>query len=285
MVLNMDEIKSDKKVLKYPRIENAVAFVGQNGAPFRRALVGITYPFPDYSVVRGTGHRVNVFELVLEGEGEVMLSGVWKRVKAGDIYVLLEGEEHRYRSDPTSPMKKIWVNYEAEYISSMLSAYGIGSGIYRSEGARRYFERVYEATQRGSADAYIYYAIAECIHGIIHSVAAEMRQTEGADAYRIREALNGAVYEKITLDDLAATLHISKSNIIRVFKKQYGVTPYEYLIGLKIDTSKLLLKNTHMTIGEIAERVQISDQHYFSTLFLERVGLRPKDYRKAKQGK
>ena len=167
----------------------------------------------------------------------------------------------------------------------MLTAYGIGSGIYRSEGARRYFERVYEATQSGSTDAYIYYTIAECIHGIIHSVASEMRQNEGADAHRIREALNSAVYEKLTLDELSATFHISKSNIIRVFKKQYGVTPYEYLIGLKIDTAKLLLKNTHMTVGEIAERVQISDQHYFSSLFLERVGMRPKDYRKAKQGK
>ena len=281
----MNELKNEKKVLKYPRIENAVAFVGQNGAPFRRALVGVTYPFPDYSVSRGTGHRVNVFELVLEGEGAVMLGGVWKRVREGDIYILREGEEHRYRSEPASPMKKIWVNYEAEYVSSMLTAYGIESGIYHSEGARRYFERVYEATQRGSADAYVYYTISECIHGIIHSVAAEMRETEGADAYRIREALNAAVYEKLTLDGLSDRFHISKSNIIRVFKKQYGITPYEYLIGLKIDTAKLLLRNTHMTIGEIAERVQISDQHYFSSLFLARVGKRPKDYRKEKQGK
>ena len=37
--------------------------------------------------------------------------------------------------------------------------------------------------------------------------------------------------------------------------------------------------------GEIAERVQISDQHYFSSLFLERVGMRPKDYRKVKREK
>ena len=264
----MKEYAIGNRELKYPQRENAVAFVGQNGAPFKRALVGITYPFPDYSVARGSAHNINVFEIVLEGEGEVMLDGIWRRVKADDIYILRQNEEHRYRSDPISPMKKIWVNYEADYISSMLTAYGIESGIYHSEGARRYFERVYESTQCGSVDNYVYYTISECIHGIIHSVASEMRQTEGADAYRIREALNAAVYERLTLDELSDELHISKSNIIRVFKKQYGVTPYEYLLGLKIDTAKLLLRNTHMTVGEIAERVQISDQHYFSSLFL-----------------
>ena len=278
----MSELKVNQRNVKYPKLENAVAFVGQNGAPFKRALVGVTYPFPDYSVSRNGDHKVNVFEYVLEGEGDVLIGGEWSHVKSGDIYILRQGEEHRYRSDPASPMKKIWVNYEADYISHMLSAYGIESGIYRSEGARRHFERVYEATQHGTTDAYVYYTIAECIHGIIHLVASEMRQTEGADAHMIREALNSAVYEKLTLDQLSESFHISKSNIIRVFKKQYGITPYEYLIGLKIDTAKLLLKNTHMTIGEIAERVQISDQHYFSSLFLDRVGMRPKDYRNAK---
>lgn len=281
----MNEMRPVQKTVKYPKLENAVAFVGQNGAPFKKALVGITYPFPDYSVSRTALHKINVFEYVLEGCGEVFVQGEWKRVQAGDIYILRQSEEQHYRSDAASPMKKLWVNYEAEYISSMLDAYGIESGIYRSEGAKRYFETVYEATKRGNTDTYVYYTISECIHGIIHSVAAEMMKSSGADACRIREALNAAVYEKLTLDELAITLHISKSNIIRVFKKQYGMTPYEYLIQLKIDTAKLLLRNTHMTVGEIAERVKISDQHYFSSLFLDRVGVRPKDYRNAVKSK
>lgn len=281
----MNELKTKQREVKYPKLENAAAFVGQNGAPFHRALVGITYPFPEYSVKRSSAHKINVFELVLEGEGEVFLDGAWQRVREGDIYILRQNEEQAYRSDPASPMKKIWVNYEAEYISSMLDAYGIASGIYHSEDAKRYFERVYEATQRGNTDSYVYYTVSECIHGIIHSVASEKQRSEGADVYRIREALNAAVYGKLTLDELSEQLHISKSNIIRVFKKHYGVTPYDYLLGLKLDTAKLLLRNTQMTIREIAERVQINDQHYFSSLFLARVGIRPRDYRRAKQGK
>ncbi|MBQ9116085.1 MAG: AraC family transcriptional regulator [Clostridia bacterium] len=275
----MSNMTDQSRNLKYPQRENAVALVGQNGVPFKRAIIGITYPISDYSVRRPETTVINLFEYVLEGEGEVLLRGKWQRVQAGDMYILRQGEEHVYRSCADSPMKKIWINYTADYMPAFMDAYGIESGIYRTEHARRYFDRIYDHAQDRVADNYVCLSVAECIHGIIHSIALEKKENDGTDVYKIREALNAAIYEKLSLDQLAAQLHISKSNIIRVFKKHYGITPYEYLIGLKIDTAKLLLKNTQMTIGEIAERVQISDQHYFSSLFLSRVGVRPKDYR------
>ena len=124
--------------------------------------------------------------------------------------------------------------------------------------------------------------MASCVNHIVHTIATEQQQ-EGGDAYRICMALHAAVYETLSLDELADSLHISKSNVIRVFKKQYGVTPYEYLLGLKMDAAKLLLRNTQMTIKEIAQLVKIGDAHYFSSLFLSRVGMRPRDYRLAKR--
>ena len=257
----------------------AAAFVGQNGTPFKRAIVGITYPFSEYCVYRDASADINLFEYVLEGEGEVFISGEWRRVQAGDTYILRQNEVHSYRSEAACPMKKLWINYTAEYMPSFLSAYGIESGIYKSEGVKRYFERAYECAQRVVSDSYSVYNIAECINSIVHTLALERSKENNDDVYRIKHALDSSVYEKLSLDQLSAALHISKSNIIRIFKKSYGMTPYDYLLGLKIDTAKLLLKNTHMTVGEISERVQISDQHYFSSLFLERVGLRPKDYR------
>lgn len=100
-----------------------------------------------------------------------------------------------------------------------------------------------------------------------------------ADGFVIREALAAAVYEKRNLDDIAAELHMSKSNMIRVFKREYGTTPYEFLLGEKIDAAKLLLKNTRMKVSEIADRVCVADEHYFSALFLKRTGMRPGAYR------
>ena len=268
---------------KNPRFrEHAVAFIAENGVPFNNALIGITYPDPEYKIKRSASNPITVFEYVLEGEGEIFLNGKWLTVSAGDIYILRRGEDHYYRSSARSPWKKLWINYVADYLLAFLDAYGINSGIYRCENAKAYFLQLFELTKVENGGKNVHLTIAELVHKIVHALASE-RLTETSDEYRIREALNASVYEKLSLDELAAKLHISKSNIIRVFKKSYGVTPYEYLITLKIATAKLLLKDTKMTVKEIADKLCIADEHYFSSLFLERVGMRPRDYRNKKR--
>lgn len=266
--------------VKYPQKEEAVAIVAQNNTPFHDVIIGITYPYADYRVKRNGTDAVNVFEYILEGEGEILLDGKWHHAAAGDIYVLRQMEPHEYHSDPKNPWKKIWINYTASYISAFLDAYGIESGIYRAENARVYFEQLFSYTKGDGSYMPSNYDIAATVHCIIHAIASS-RKDERTPERIIREALDSAVYEKLNLDALADALHMSKSNVIRIFKKHYGVTPYEYLISLKITTAKVLLKNTRMTIREIAGRLCIADEHYFSSLFLAKVGMRPREYRKA----
>ena len=279
-VWNMSKIKISYGAVSYPDKEKAFAIVTEAGIPFVNATVGITNPSPDYQISRSKDTPVNVFEYVLDGEGELYLEGKWKRVSGGDIYILRQGEAHRYRSNPRDPWKKLWINYVADYISPLLDAYGIKSGVYSAKDARTYFEQALEYASGGAPYTNVSYNIAQCVYNIINTVALES-SSENSDRYRIREALNGSVYEKADLDVISERLHISKSNIIRIFKKSYGVTPYEYLVSLKIATAKILLKDTQMTIKEIAEKLCFSDEHYFSNVFLRRTGSRPREYRRS----
>jgi transcriptional regulator GlxA family with amidase domain len=95
----------------------------------------------------------------------------------------------------------------------------------------------------------------------------------------MRRILASYVHKKLNLDELAESLHMSKSNIIRIFKKKYNVTPYEYVISLRIETAKILLRDTKLSIREIADKLVFFDEHYFSSLFLKKVGVRPGIYR------
>ena len=52
---------------------------------------------------------------------------------------------------------------------------------------------------------------------------------------------------------------------------------------LKVNTAKILLKDTKMQIREIAEKLSICDEHYFSALFKSRTGTTPREYRSGRK--
>ena len=75
---------------------------------------------------------------------------------------------------------------------------------------------------------------------------------------------------------------MSKTQIHRLFKEEYGVSPIRYLIDRKIEISKKLLENEGLKISEIAEALSFSDARHFSKTFFRREGLLPSEYRKQK---
>lgn len=263
----------------YPEKEKVFAFIPSTLSPFKRVEIGSTEPMENYHIRRNGIQNYTVIEYIISGKGEVIANGQKRSAKAGDVFILIEGESHFYRSDPSDPFKKIWIKYEADYTVPFLKAYCVGSGVYRAEGARTYFERLQKLPETKLTESEVAFMVSECINKIIYLAASSKSIDAGCDEVRIREALDTSVYQKIDLDSLAEKLHISKSNIIRKYKKRYGITPYEYLLNLKIENAKIMLKSTNMNVREIAERLCISDEHYFSSLFFRRVGMRPLAYR------
>ncbi len=276
----MRNIEPNVHYPKFPQKEKAYALIPVEHTPFQHAVVGITYPAADYHIDRKSNSSINVFEFVLAGEGEILLDGVWKKATAGCLYLLRSGEEHHYRSTPQNPWHKLWINYSADYLAPFLDAHGVRSGIYPAPEAQKYFDLALNAAKRGTPRAEACRTIADCIHRLVSIAAIREGAEKESDVYRIREELDAALYQKLDLNTLCEKLHISKSNIIRLYKKHYGVTPYEYLLNAKIEAAKALLGNTQLPIKEIAERLHISDEHYFSTLFLRRTGIRPGDFRR-----
>ena len=273
--------QESKLYAKYPERESLYVIAGAKAAPFESAVVGITYPFPDYSISRTESNRITVLEYVLEGEGEITVGSKRFRVKAGQMYLLRANEAHHYRASAQAPWKKLWINYTAAYISPYLDALGMQSFSVDCPKAKRYFEDAFRAASESQPREELCRTVTDAVHGAIFE--AHLALFHGgtiSDSRRIREALDGALYTSITLDELSERLCISKSNIIRVFKKSYGVTPYEYLMEEKIKAAKLLLGDSRLSVAAIADRLAIRDAHYFSTLFSRRVGMSPSEYRK-----
>lgn len=84
----------------------------------------------------------------------------------------------------------------------------------------------------------------------------------------------------ITLEDLANSANVSKSECLRCFKTSMQTTPYKYLIELRLSKAAVLLKNSNAPIGHIAERVGFHQISHFGKCFKEKTGYSPSEYRK-----
>lgn len=87
--------------------------------------------------------------------------------------------------------------------------------------------------------------------------------------------------EDITLDDLAQSAGVSKSECLRCFKLSMQDTPYHYLLEYRLQVAADLLTNSALSIGEVAQAVGFQTQSHFGKLFKARIGCSPKDYRAA----
>jgi transcriptional regulator GlxA family with amidase domain len=102
---------------------------------------------------------------------------------------------------------------------------------------------------------------------------------EKAQAY-IEENLN----ERISFEELASKLAISRRNFDRRFIKATGNTPVEYLQRVKVELAKRTLEKGRKTIFEVMNDVGYSDDKAFREVFKKITGLSPLDY-KAKYNK
>lgn len=92
--------------------------------------------------------------------------------------------------------------------------------------------------------------------------------------------LIGELYaEKLTLRDVATSIHINESYLSKLFKKELGVGFTDYLNTLRIQKSVELLSQTDMNLLEIAGQVGFEDQSYFTKVFKKVTGKTPRQFK------
>ncbi|MUK40563.1 helix-turn-helix domain-containing protein [Aliivibrio fischeri] len=84
---------------------------------------------------------------------------------------------------------------------------------------------------------------------------------------------------KITIAQLASTVFLGESQFYAIFKQEFGLTPHQYIVTKRIEYSKKLLRESTLTVGEIAQQAGFANQSAFSHAFMKKVGDSPSHYR------
>lgn len=90
--------------------------------------------------------------------------------------------------------------------------------------------------------------------------------------------LEGRLSEDFLLEDCADHVGITPRQIQRLFRRYLGVTPVQYLNGLRLQHGRLLLSETNMTVMEVAVACGYVSSSHFARSFRQKYGVSPNKY-------
>ena len=96
---------------------------------------------------------------------------------------------------------------------------------------------------------------------------------------RVTDYINDNLREDLTLEKMSETLSMSPYHFAHAFRQATGLAPHRYVIQRRVERAKLLLRETDLSITEIAHRVGYSYQSNFSVVFHCLTGQTPRRFR------
>jgi AraC-like DNA-binding protein/quercetin dioxygenase-like cupin family protein len=86
--------------------------------------------------------------------------------------------------------------------------------------------------------------------------------------------------DKISVEQATQLVHMSQAQFMKVFKKVSGMTFVAHVTRVRINNALRLLRETDLTIAEIAAKTGFSDQSYFDRRFRQAFNKSPREWRK-----
>jgi AraC-like DNA-binding protein len=97
---------------------------------------------------------------------------------------------------------------------------------------------------------------------------------------QIQQTLAAHAASPIDVDALASSVNLSRSQLTRRFKTQTGLSVKQYWTRSRLSTVQSLLRDTDLTLSQIAHQLHFTDVYYLSRWFTAHAGLSSTDYRK-----
>lgn len=102
------------------------------------------------------------------------------------------------------------------------------------------------------------------------------------DDYLIRaiEYMRTYYSSSITIEDICQEIYLSPSHFKRIFKNKTGISPYRFLVNLRIEKVKQILTKESYPMDEAARLCGFANSGHLSTVFKRSQGISPSEYRK-----
>ncbi len=222
---------------------------------------------------------------VLRGKVRFWLPSGSVHASEGQLVLYSPYQRQEYAYEAGIATEAYWIHFSGREAAEMLQGYGLTSETVwtvppRSEYAAL-FERIIRELQlqrsRYQELASLYFL--ELLTHISRGIATG-RTAPRDEAVETTVQLFRTHYpEDFCVADCARRFNMSPCWFTRLFHRQTGLSPQQYLTQVRIAKAKDLLLSTPYSISETAAAVGYHNPLYFSRLFKQETGLSPSAYR------
>ncbi|HHV51175.1 MAG TPA: AraC family transcriptional regulator [Clostridiales bacterium] len=121
------------------------------------------------------------------------------------------------------------------------------------------------------------------LNGIMHRFIAysfDFSQVKHSNVvYKVMEYVKANYNQKISLDDIARHVYLSRAYLSSIFKEETGESLFSYINKVRVEKSKMYLLDDSVSLVEISSLCGFEDQSYFTKVFKKYTGVSPKKYR------
>lgn len=96
---------------------------------------------------------------------------------------------------------------------------------------------------------------------------------------QVAEYVEANLYRQISLAELVGISRLSLPHFMRVFKAEFGIPPYRWVMVRKIEHAKILMRERSISITEISHLLDFSSLQHFSSAFRKQCGVSPSQFR------
>ena len=231
---------------------------------------------------------------VVGGQGQFKVPGSLLPVAADDLMIVNPNVEHTEVSLNQSPLEYIVLGVEGlefkagEDTESGYSLFSLRSGRDDILPYLRGMLREIETKQKGYevvCQDLLEVLVVKLMRHTDFSLTVTQGRQMSKECAVVKRYLDGHFKENISLDMLAELAHVNKYHLVHTFRREYDITPINYLIERRIQESKYLLSDTNHSLSQIAQMLGFSSPSYFSQSFRKVTDMSPQEYRKASRAK
>ncbi len=253
----------------------------------------------------------SIIHFVLMGKGKAIINDKKYEVHGGEAFLIPANATGYYIADHTEPWKYFWLSFagtEAERFTARIFDKDFVKQLPNMQELKNmmrqliscFFAKGWETKEEMlCSESYHLYAadtLSESfrLNAVMYAILSMLLEKSDAEekgkqqekscyAEKVKDYMDRYFMEINEISQLARMFHLHPNYLAAVFKKEFYVSPKQYLLERKIEYANHLLSGTEYSIQHIASACGFSNVSAFGKVYKRHMGVSPGTYRTLNQ--